>query len=175
VALQTLLPRLPKELSAGIVIVQHIAAGFTRPLAERLNNLSDIQVHEAEDGEAILPGVALLSPADRHLTVERRNGQLTVRLSFEPTDAVYRPSANVLFKSVAATCPAETCAVILTGMGDDGAIGIKEIQEGGGHTIAQDEATSLIYGMPRRAIELGGITVALPLEQIAAEIIKVCV
>jgi two-component system, chemotaxis family, protein-glutamate methylesterase/glutaminase len=175
VALQTILPRLPEDLKAGVIIVQHIATGFTRPLAERLDALSNIRVKEAEDGMPIEPGIALLSPADRHLQVERHNGELRVKLSLEPVEAVYRPSANVLFKSIAAICAPETCAVILTGMGDDGAAGMKQIQEAGGYTVAQDEATSLIYGMPRRAVELGGVTISRALEKIAAEIVKVCV
>ncbi len=174
VALQSLLPRLPGDLRAGLVIVQHIAAGFTRPLAERLDALSHIRVLEAEDGMPIQPGVALLSPADQHLVVERRQGSLTVRLNSEPANSLYRPSANVLFKSVAAACGAEACAVILTGMGDDGAAGMKDIQGAGGYTVAQDEASSLIYGMPRRAVEAGGVTLSLPLDKIAAEIVKVC-
>jgi two-component system, chemotaxis family, protein-glutamate methylesterase/glutaminase len=173
-ALQVLLPRLPAGLSAGIVIVQHIAPGFTRPLAERLNTASHINIKEAENGEPILPGVALLSPADRHLTVAREGETLVVRLSAEPANAIYRPSANVLFESIARTSAADTCAVVLTGMGDDGATGLRAIFDKGGHTIAQDEVTSLIYGMPKRAVEGGGVVTSLPLDRIAEEIVRVC-
>lgn len=170
-ALQLVLPHLPSDLSAGLVIVQHISAGFTQALAERLNDLSQIRVKEAEDGELITPGIALISPAEIHLTVARREAGLVVRLIAEPANALHRPSADVLFDSIASGCAAETCAVILTGMGDDGALGLRAIREAGGYTIAQDEASSLIYGMPRRAVELNGVDVSLPLEQIAAEIV----
>lgn len=172
-ALQTVLPNLPKTLEAGIVIVQHIAAGFTRPLAERLNGLSQITVREAQDGEPITAGVALLSPADVHLTVERTDGQLIARLSPEPANTLYRPSADVLFRSIAHTCAAETCAVILTGMGDDGALGMRAIRDGKGWTIAQDEASSIIYGMPGKAVARGGVQISLSLYHIAREIVRV--
>lgn len=174
VALQTILPRLPSDLKAGVVIVQHIAAGFSKPLAERLNSLSNIAVREAEDGALVEPGVALISPGDKHMRVERHRDQLTVRLGLEPANAVYRPSANVLFSSVAAACGPEACAIVLTGMGDDGALGLKEIREAGGYTVAQDEDSSLIYGMPRRAVELGAAMAVRSLEQMATEIAKVC-
>lgn len=173
-ALQVLLPQLPAELGAGIVIVQHIAPGFTRPLAERLDAISQIRVKEAEDGEPITPSLALLSPADRHLTVVREGDALFAQLRTEPADALYRPSATVLFDSVARACGASACAVILTGMGDDGSVSLRTILAKGGHTIAQDEATSLIYGMPKRAVEAGGVAVSLPLEKIAEEIVRVC-
>jgi two-component system, chemotaxis family, protein-glutamate methylesterase/glutaminase len=171
-ALQALLPTLPAGLGAGIVIVQHIAAGFTKSLAERLNGLSQIEVREARDGEPISPGVALVSPADRHILVRRVGARLGVRLSREPEQATYRPSADVLFRSIASACAEEACAVVLTGMGDDGALGLKAIRDGGGHTIAQDEKTSLIYGMPKWAVEMGGANVSLPLDLIAAEIVR---
>lgn len=173
VALQHLLTSLPADLNAGLVIVLHIAAGFTRPLADRLDELSQITVREAEDGTPIIPGVALIAPIGIHTTIGRKNAQLVVRLSAEPADALHRPSADVLFHSIANYCAAETCAVILTGMGDDGALGLRAIHERGGYTVAQDEATSVVYGMPRRAAELGGVDVSLPLDQIAAEIVRV--
>lgn len=173
VALQTLLPKLPATLNAGIVIVQHIARGFSQMLAERLNELSEITVVEAKNGQLIKPGVALLSPGDMHMTVVKTIQGLAVNLSPEPASQVYRPSADVFFHSIATCCPEQTCAVIMTGMGDDGAVGIKAIRDRGGHTIAQDETSCLIYGMSRRAIEVGGASVTLPLEQIADEIIRV--
>ncbi|MBC8263681.1 MAG: chemotaxis response regulator protein-glutamate methylesterase [Anaerolineales bacterium] len=171
-ALQLVLGRLPQDLNAGIVIVQHIAAGFTRPLAERLNSLSQINVREAEDGAPVTPGVALISPAQVHITTARKGNRLVVRLSPEPANTIHRPSANVLFHSIAGCCAAETCAVILTGMGDDGALGMRSIHEGSGWTVAQDEASSVIYGMPRKAVELGGVAVSLSLDRIPAEIVR---
>jgi two-component system chemotaxis response regulator CheB len=171
-ALQQLFARLPAGLNAGMVLVQHIAAGFTKPLAERLTSISRVRVQEAEDGMPITPGVALLSPGNLHLTVVRERGALVARLSAEPAGTLHRPSADVLFNSIAACCADETCAVVLTGMGADGALGLRAIREGGGYTIAQDEATSLIYGMPRQAFEQGGAMLQLPLEQIAGEIAR---
>jgi len=179
-ALQHLLTRLPADLNAGLVVVVHIAVGFTHALVDRLDELSQITVREAEDCAPITPGVALVSPAGVHLTVARSPAGsgcrasvgLVARLRSEPSDTLHRPSANVLFHSIANCCAAETCGVILTGMGDDGALGLRAIHEGGGYTVAQDEATSVVYGMPRRAVELGGVDNSLPLDQIAAEIIR---
>ena len=107
------------------------------------------------------------------MTIERSLGGLIARLSNEPVSALYRPSADVLFRSIAAVCAPDTCAVILTGMGGDGALGMRAIHEGGGWTIAQDEQSSVIYGMPRRAVELGGVHVSLGLDKIAQEIVRV--
>lgn len=172
-ALQLLLSRLPADLAAGVLIVQHIAAGFTRPLAERLNNISPLTVREATDGEPVRQGYALLAPAGSHLTVGREPGRMLVRLSPEPANTLHRPSADVLFQSLARVCPNEACGVILTGMGDDGARGLRTLFEAGGDTLAQDEITSLIYGMPKRAVELGGVRLSLPLDQLADEVVKV--
>ncbi len=172
-ALQLLLARLPADLAAGVLIVQHIAPGFTRPLAERLNSISPLTVREAVDGEPIRQGYALLAPAGSHLTVSREPGRMLVRLSLDPAEALHRPSADVLFKSLAQVCPKEACGVILTGMGDDGARGLRALFEAGGDTLAQDEFTSLIYGMPKRAVEMGGVRLSLPLDQIADEVVKV--
>ena len=171
-ALQMVLPRLPANLNAGMVIVQHIAPGFAQPLAERLNSLSHIAVREAENRAPITPGSALLAPAGFHLTVEHETNGLVARLSTEPTQTLHRPSADVLFHSIAECCAPETCAVILTGMGDDGAKGMRSIRDKGGWTVAQDEATSVIYGMPRRAVELGGVDASLPVDQIASAIVQ---
>lgn len=173
VALQHVLIGLPADLNAGLVVVLHIAVGFTRPLAERLNELSPITVREAEDGAPITPGVALIAPTGVHLTVARRNAGLVARLNSEPVNAIHLPSADVLFDSIAQCCAAEACGVILTGMGNDGALGLCAVRRNGGYTIAQDEATSVVYGMPRRAVELGGVDISLPLDQIAAEIVRV--
>ena len=172
-ALQFILSHLPANLNAGMVVVQHIAPGFTRPLAARLDAVSPIAVREAEDGASISPGVAMISPADVHLTVARRGGSLVAGLEEEPAGVLHRPSANILFHSIAGSCAPETCAIVLSGMGDDGAMGLCAIHERGGYTLAQDEASSAVYGMPRRAVELGGVDVSLPLDLIAAEIVRV--
>jgi len=172
-ALQIILSELPADLNAGGVVVLHIAPGFTGPLAARMNELSSLNVIEAQDGAEILPGVVLIAPAGVHLTVKRQQEKFTVQLTPEPADALHRPSADVMFGSIANCCAEDTCAVILTGMGNDGALGIHSIHKNGGYTIAQDEATSVIYGMPRRAVELGGVDISLPIGQIAAEIARV--
>jgi two-component system, chemotaxis family, protein-glutamate methylesterase/glutaminase len=173
-ALEILLPMLPADLAAGIVIVQHISADFTKQLVEWLNDRSSITVREAEHEMPIVPGLALLSPADLHMTVARSAHQgLVVHLSREPAGTSHRPSADVLFRSIAATCAAETCAIILSGMGSDGALGLRAIRARGGWTIAQDEATSLVYGMPARAMDAGAVCRSLPIDDIAAEIIRV--
>ena len=171
-ALQELLPRLPATLDAGVVIVQHIAVGFTRPLAERLHSLSGLEVVEAQDGAPIVPGIVLVAPAGLHLRVARQGKNLVAQISPEPTQARHKPAADVLFRSIALCCAAEACAVLLTGMGDDGALGLRAIREAGGWTVAQDEATSVVWGMPRRAVELGAVRALLALEDIAAEIVR---
>ncbi len=171
-ALQIVLGSLPATFPVGLVIVQHIAKGFSDALAERLNSISPLEIKVSADYELVRPGVGLLAPAGYHLTVKRIEGKIYSSISREPSNTLHRPSADVLFSSVAKTCGADTCAVILTGMGDDGAHGIKEIREKGGTTIAQDEYTSVIFGMPKEAIQQGGIDIVAPLENIPGEIIK---
>lgn len=171
-ALQIVLGSLPATFPVGLVIVQHIAEGFSDALAERLNSISPLEIKVSADYELIRPGVGLLAPAGYHLTVKRIEGKIYSSISREPSNTLHRPSADVLFSSVAKTCGAHTCAVIMTGMGGDGAHGIKEIREKGGTTIAQDEYTSVIFGMPNEAIQQGGIDIVAPLENIPGEIIK---
>jgi two-component system chemotaxis response regulator CheB len=170
-ALAVVLSQLPKDVP-GLIIVQHIAEGFNEALAQRLNSISPLEIRVIKNYDEIVPGVGLLAPAGMQLTVKRVDGKLYTVLSKEPMNLLYRPSADVLFSSVAQVCGAAACAVIMTGMGDDGAKGIKKIKERGGTTIAQDEATSVIFGMPREAINIGGIDIIAPLNQIANEIIK---
>lgn len=173
VALQLVLRNLLPTIPVGLVIVQHIAEGFSQALAERLNAVSPLEVRMSEGQELVRPGLGLLAPAGQHLTVTRRNGKLYTALSDQPADTVHRPSADVLFSSVAQICGAKACAVIMTGMGNDGARGIKEIRDKGGATIAQDEDTSVIFGMPQAAINGGGIDIVAPLEKIPGEIMQV--
>ena len=171
-ALQEVLRNLPSDFSAGLVIVQHISEGFTEALAERLDGISPLKIKVSGDNEEIRPGCGLIAPYGTHLEVRRRNGRLYAVLSGEPADSLHRPSADILFSSVAKVCGASACAVIMTGMGSDGALGIKEIRDQGGVTIAQDEATSTIFGMPQVAIKNGGIGIVAPLERIAWEIVR---
>ncbi len=171
-ALQLILSQLPGNLQAAVLIVQHIAPGFSRPLVERLDNLSPLVVREAQDGDVLRAGYVFVAPYGKHLKVVRQRDKLQARLDPEPSNVLHRPSANELFKALADCCAAVTCGVILTGMGEDGAQGLQAIRRRGGYTIAQDETTAVIYGMPRRAMELEAVDIALPLERIAAEIIR---
>ncbi|MDH4161463.1 MAG: chemotaxis response regulator protein-glutamate methylesterase [Nitrospirota bacterium] len=165
-ALSYLLPLLPKEFPAGIVIVQHMPAGFTEMFASRLNSLSAIEVKEAQDGDLVLPGRALIAPGDRHLKVKRLPLGAIAVLSDGPAVSGHRPSADVLFRSVAAEYGASATGLIMTGMGSDGAEGIGEIKAKGGHTIAQDEKSCVVYGMPKSAVEKNHIRQTVPLDEL---------
>ncbi len=138
----------------GIVIVQHMPENFTKMFAERLNGLCKINVKEAEHNDPILPGHAYIAPGGKHLWVKREGGQTLAKLSTEPPMNLHRPSVDFLFMSVAKFIGADATGVIMTGMGKDGANGMLEMKKKGAYNIAQDEATSVIYGMPREAVEL---------------------
>jgi two-component system chemotaxis response regulator CheB len=150
----------------GIVIVQHMPENFTRMFAERLNGLCQITVKEAEHNDPILPGHAYIAPGGKHLWVKRDEGQLLAKLSTEPPMNLHRPSVDFLFLSVAKFIGADATGVIMTGMGKDGAKGMLEMKAKGAWTIAQDEATSVIFGMPREAIELGAVDEVAPLSRL---------
>jgi len=147
----------------GIVIVQHMPENFTRMFAERLNGLCQINVKEAEHNDPILPGHAYIAPGGKHLWVKREGVQLLSKLSTEPPMNLHRPSVDFLFLSAAKFLGADAIGVIMTGMGRDGAQGMLKMKEAGAWTIAQDEATSVIFGMPREAIELGAVHEVAPL------------
>jgi two-component system chemotaxis response regulator CheB len=165
-ALSYLLPQIPGDFPAGILIVQHMPEGFTEMFASRLDALCSIEVKEARDGDIILPGRALIARGNRHLKVKRMPlGSIAV-LSDGPPVSGHRPSADVLFRSVAAEYGAKATGLIMTGMGSDGADGIGEIRARGGITIAQDEASCVVFGMPKAAIELGHITDVVPLQKL---------
>ncbi len=169
-ALRQVLPELKPSLGVPFLIVQHMPAGFTREFAESLDRISEITVREAVDGERLEPNVALVAPGDYHLSVVREAGVAKARVM--QTDPVngHRPSAGVLFRSIAEVYGNHALAVIMTGMGRDGAFEIGSIHTQGGITIGQDEASSVVYGMPRVAYENGFIARQVPLERIAAEI-----
>jgi|Deesub1362B_J571_1020462.scaffolds.fasta_scaffold00011_40 two-component system chemotaxis response regulator CheB len=174
-ALQVLLPKFPKNINFGILIVQHISKGFTKSLAKRLNSLSAIDVKEATDGDRIVPGLALIAPSGIHMKLKKDSSSdqdILVRLDPEPKDSVHKPSVDVLFESVAKTFGARAIGVILTGMGSDGVEGLKRIKEKGGITIAQDEKTSVIFGMPKVAIERGVVDKVVSIDEMAKEILK---
>ena len=171
-ALQEIITRLPKNLPCGVLIVQHMPPGFTRSLAERLNSLSDVQVKEAEPNEPIRPGWVYIAPGDHHMRVERNGAQKILRLTQDPLIGGHRPAVDPMFDSVAQAYGKQTVAVLLTGMGHDGAQGMKKIKESQGFTIAEDQSTSVVFGMPKSAIELGVVDRVVPLQAVAAEIIK---
>lgn len=176
-ALQMLLPKFPRDINFAILVVQHMPPGFTDPLARRLDTVCDIKVKEAEEGDIVLPGVSLIAPAGLHMTVKKvQSPEFGVRkiisLGIEPFEELHKPSADVLFASVAQVYGKRTIGVILTGMGSDGAKGLRALKEQGGFVIAQDEATSAIFGMPRVAIENNVVDKVLPITSIAGEILN---
>ncbi|MGA2346340.1 MAG: chemotaxis response regulator protein-glutamate methylesterase [Candidatus Sulfotelmatobacter sp.] len=172
-ALQEILPLLPRELSVPILIVQHMPAGFTAPFAQRLNTLCSVAVREATHGETVQPGVVYLAPAGKHMRVERISPSRTILcLDTHPEDCLHIPSANVLMNSVAAAYHNLALGVIMTGMGSDGAEGMRSIFREGGLTIGQDEETCTVYGMPRVCAEMGILTRVVPLSQIPTQILE---
>ncbi len=164
-AIASLLKRLPKS-SPGIVIAQHIPPEFSRAFAGRLNDICEIEVKEAVDGDAVRPGRALVAPGDFHMLLRRNGGRYFVNVKTGPRVCYQRPSVDVLFCSVAEAAGAAAVGVILTGMGSDGAQGLLKMHAAGAHTIAQDEATCVVFGMPREAIELAAVDQVLPLPAI---------
>jgi two-component system chemotaxis response regulator CheB len=171
-ALREVLTRLPLGLP-GIAIVQHIPPVFSKAFANRLNGLCEIEVREAVDGERLLPGTALIAPGNFHLLLQWRTDHYTVRVTDGPQVWHQRPAVDLLFKS-AADCGAgpHALAGILTGMGKDGAEGLLRLREKGATTFAQDEATSVVYGMPRAAWECGAAQTQLPLDRVASAIVR---
>lgn len=166
-ALGTLLPALPAD-APPVVIVQHMPKGFTAAFARRLNDLCRMEVREAEDGDILRRGLILIAPGgERHMTIEQRGGQYRVRLIDGEPICYSRPSVDVLFGSLAPLCRGRVSAAILTGMGRDGAVGLRALRDCGGRTFAQDEATSEIFGMPARAQDIDACERLLPLERLA--------
>ena len=168
-ALEAVLTRLPAT-SLGIVIVQHMPAVFTAMFAERLNNLCQIEVREAQNGDRVHPGLALIAPGGKHMMLKRNGAQYVVEVADGPLVNRHKPSVDVLFRSVAKFAGANALGIIMTGMGDDGARGLKEMHDAGARTIAQDEASCVVFGMPKEAIKLGAADFTLPLDQIPAAI-----
>lgn len=156
--------------AAGTVIVQHMPQGFTAAYARQLDATSAVAVSEARKGDVVARGRALLAPGGAHLAVRRRGADLVCDVHRGPSVNRHRPSVDVLFDSVAATAGPAAVGVLLTGMGSDGANGLLRMREAGAHTIAQDEATSLVYGMPRAAAEIGAAVTVCPLGDVAAAI-----
>lgn len=169
-ALETVLKALPGN-TAGIVIVQHMPESFTRSFAKRLDSLCDLEVVEARDGESVIPGKALIAPGNYHMMLQRSGANYYVSVKSGPLVNRHRPSVGVLFKSVAKYAGANAVGVILTGMGDDGAKAMLEMKESGAYNIAQDESTSVVFGMPKEAIKAGAVDTIEPLDKIPARII----
>jgi len=168
-ALRTILTELPAQMPP-ILIAQHMLAGFTETFARRLNAMCALSVKEAQHGEEALAGHVYVAPGGRHLVVGRVANQLQLSLSDEAPVNRHRPSVDVLFRSLARAAGADAVALMLTGMGADGAQSMLALRQAGARTLAQDEATSVVFGMPRQAIALGGVQEVLPLEQIAARL-----
>lgn len=169
-ALKTLLEALPADC-AGIAIVQHMPELFTRAFADRLNNLCRITVKEAETNDSILRGRALIAPGNHHLLLKRSGARYFVEVRDGPLVCRHRPSVDVLFRSAARYAGRNAVGVILTGMGDDGARGMLEMKQAGATTLAQDEASCVVFGMPKEAIRMNGVDRIVPLEGIAAAIL----
>src|SRR5271165_3031987 len=169
-ALKTLLEAFPAD-TPGIVIVQHMPELFTRAFANRLDGLCAITVKEAESNDTVLRGRALIAPGNHHVLLKRSGARYYVDLKDGPLVSRHRPSVDVLFRSAARYAGRNSVGVILTGMGDDGARGMQEMKESGAVTIAQDEATCVVFGMPNEAIKRGAVDLVLPLPAIAGSIL----
>ncbi|MBT3348623.1 MAG: chemotaxis response regulator protein-glutamate methylesterase [Thiotrichales bacterium] len=165
-AIRVILEELPAG-TPGVVITQHIPAAFSGPFAERMNSISDMNVSEAKDGQQILPGHVYISPGDKHLLVERDGARYICRLNDGELVNRHKPSVDVLFRSVAENVGPNAIGIILTGMGADGALGLAEMRNSDGDTIAQDEGSSIVWGMPGEAVKLGGAEQVLSLGTIA--------
>ena len=168
-ALETVLSALPR-VCPGIVIVQHMPENFTAAFAARLNQLCQLEVKEAQDNDSVLPGRALIAPGARHMQLKRSGAQYYVEVRDGPLVNRHRPSVDVLFRSVAKCAGKNALGIIMTGMGDDGANGLLEMHAAGAHTLAQDEESCVVFGMPKEAIKLGAAERVLPLRAIASEI-----
>ena len=169
-ALQEILPHFPKDFPAPILIVQHMPKFFVGPFAQRLNELSHMEVREAAAEDIVMPGVALIAPGGVQMTVARRSMlEVVVKLSPEPV-MLHMPSVDVMMTSVAQVFPDRVIGVILTGMGQDGVEGMEAIKKASGRTIAQDEATCIVYGMPKAVVDKGIVDKIVPLQEVAGEI-----
>ncbi|GAB4242976.1 MAG: chemotaxis response regulator protein-glutamate methylesterase [Acidobacteriota bacterium] len=169
--LEEILRQFP-PIAPGTVIVQHMPENFTRLFAERLDSVCKVRVREAVDLDPVVPGTVLVAPGGRHMTLERSGAQYRVRLKDGPRVHFQKPSVDVLFFSVAKAAGHNAVGALLTGMGADGAKGLLAMKEAGAHTIAQNEATCVVYGMPREAVRLGAASEILPLDRIAGALLK---
>ncbi len=169
-ALKTLLVDLPAD-SPGVLITQHMPEAFTKTFAKRLDGLCRIAVKEAEHGERILPGHGYLAPGNRHLLIKRSGANYMTELSDGPPVNRHRPSVNVLFRSAANCAGKNSIGIIMTGMGDDGATGMLEMHQAGAYTLAQDEQSCVVFGMPKEAIALGGVDEIIALDELSKRLL----
>lgn len=170
VAIRDILTAMSAEYP-GIVIVQHMPPGFTRMFADRLNDVCEMEVKEAENGDMIIPGRALIAPADSHMAIKRTGDAARISLFDYDRVSGHRPSVDVMFSSIAENWDArEVVGMILTGMGKDGALGMKELRNRGARTIGQDEKSSIVYGMPKAAYELGAVEYQVPLPRVVSKL-----
>lgn len=172
-ALRVFLEMLPED-APGIVIVQHMPEHFTSAFANRLNSLCRVTVKEAENNDTVVRGRALIAPGNQHLLLKRSGARYFVELKEGPLVSRHRPSVDVLFRSAARYAGKNAVGVIMTGMGDDGARSMKEMYDAGAITIAQDETTCVVFGMPAEAIKHGGVHKVMPLNRIAQEVLRLC-
>jgi two-component system chemotaxis response regulator CheB len=171
-AIKDVLVEMPPD-APGIVIAQHIPKAFSTPFAERMNRSCAMTVCEAQDNQQIRPGHVYIAPGDRHLVVVRSGARWICRLDDGPPVNRHKPSVDVLFRSVAQQAGGNAIGVLLTGMGRDGAQGLKEMREAGSPTLVQDEATSVVWGMPGAAVEIGAAAEVLPLPKVGARALAV--
>jgi two-component system chemotaxis response regulator CheB len=170
--LKAVIPQLPRDLPVPVAIVLHMPIGYTDAYAKRLDEASALTVMEARDGEPVRPGLVLVAPAGRHLTLRRNGGgQVVTRLDIRPLDTPHRPSVDVLFQSAAEVYGERTLGVIMTGMGADGREGAAWIKARGGGVLTEAEETCVVYGMPRAVVDAGLSDEAVPLDRIAAAIL----
>jgi len=172
-ALREFLEVLPVDCP-GIVIVQHMPEKFTAAFAKRLDSICAVHVKEAEDGDTVIRGRALIAPGNRHTLLKRSGARYYVEVKDGPLVSRHRPSVDVLFRSVARYAGSNAVGVIMTGMGDDGAHGMAEMKEAGATNLAQDEASCVVFGMPAEAIKQGGVHKVLPLASLAYEVLRLC-
>lgn len=173
-ALRYFLEAFPLD-SPGIIVVQHMPENFTKAFAKRLDSYCKITVKEAENGDSVIRGRALIAPGNYHMLLKRQGAKYIVEIKTGPLVSRHRPSVDVLFRSAAQYAGKNAIGVIMTGMGDDGAKGMLEMKDAGAFTIAQDEKTCVVYGMPNEAVKLGGVDKILPLEEIAKNVLLKCV
>ena len=171
-ALQEVLTRLPGNLPCPTLVVQHMPPGFTKSLAERLNTLCELTVKEAADNDKLVAGTVYIAPGDFHLTLRREGSGTYVKLNKDPAIGGLRPAVDPMMVSVSETYGIKTVGVILTGMGHDGAKGMQAIKRSRGLTIAEDQSTAVVFGMPKAAIEAGVVDTILPLPQVAEGIVQ---